>query len=332
MAVSKFLTRDWLLGWLVPAGTGTAAIQAVALTDTAGVPVGAGAPLAVTVTPPAGATSTPVVEQAVISTVNSSSSLLGANAVFTGQWVNILGYGSLVVNVISDQASAANGLSIQQSSDGVNADDLDLYTTVANTALKVLSPRQAAFARVVYTNGAVAQGSFRLQTILSPQMPTATAIQPTDALTLSNDFAAVTAVPMLYNGTTEDLTRSINAAGNIGTGTAAVALTELSGTRLTKVTVNITTATTTAIIAGTASQFVRVYKVVLNVAAAQTLNVITSGGASLVGAPMSFGANGGLVLDFDGEPWWTTLVAEGLSFVTTTTGAVTGTIYYIKAV
>jgi hypothetical protein len=331
MAVSKFGMKDWLLGWLVPADIGMAAVQAVALTDTAGVPVGSGAPLSVTVVN-AGGAATPVVEAAVVSTGNSSTNLLGANQVFTGPWVSVLNYGAIVVNVISDQASAANGLSIQQSSDGINADDIDAYTTVANTALKVVSPRQAAFARVVYTNGAVAQGSFRIQTILSPQMPTATAIQPGDGTSLSNDFAAVAAVTYLYNGTTEDLTRSINAAGNTGTGTAAVALTELSGTRLTKVTLNITTATTTAVIAGTASQLVRVYKVVLNVAAAQTINVISSGGASLVGAPMSFGANGGLVLDFDGEPWWTTVVAEGLSLVTTTTGAVTGTIYYIKAV
>jgi hypothetical protein len=39
MAVSKFLTRDWLLGWLVPSGNGTAAVQAVVLTDTTGAPV-----------------------------------------------------------------------------------------------------------------------------------------------------------------------------------------------------------------------------------------------------------------------------------------------------
>lgn len=332
MAVSKFLTRDWLLGWLVPANTGMAAIQAVALTDTAGVPVGAGAPLAVTVTPPAGATSTPVVEQAVISTVNSSSSLLGANAVFTGQWVSTLNYGSIVVSIFANQVSATDGLSVQQSSDGINADITDVYTVSASTALKVVIPRQAAFARVVYTNGAVAQGTMRLQTILSPQMPGASAQRPGDAISIQNDFLEVMNVPLAYNGTTLDLQRSIQGAGNTGLGTQAVAVTELDGTRLTKVTVNITTATTTAVVAGTASQFVRVYKVVLNVAAAQTLNVITSGGASLVGAPMSFGANGGLVLDFDGEPWWTTLVAEGLSFVTTTTGAVTGTIYYVKAV
>lgn len=99
----------------------------------------------------------------------------------------------------------------------------------------------------------------------------------------------------------------------------------------TKVTVNISTATTTAVVAGTAAQTVRVYKIMLNVANAQTLNITSSGGTSLSGAAMTFGAGGGLVLDFDGAPWFTTVSAEGLSFVTTTTGVITGVVYYIKS-
>lgn len=135
----------------------------------------------------------------------------------------------------------------------------------------------------------------------------------------------------VYNGTNWDRLYTAMAAANTGVGVAATGYAKLSGTQLTKVTVNISTATTTALIAGTASQNVRVYKVVLNFGAAQTLDIIGSGGTSLVGGAMSFGANGGLVLDFDGEPWWTTPTAEGLSLITTTTGVVRGTVYYIKA-
>lgn len=36
MALSKFMDRDWLLGWLVPSGTSTAAIQAVSLVSPTG--------------------------------------------------------------------------------------------------------------------------------------------------------------------------------------------------------------------------------------------------------------------------------------------------------
>lgn len=330
MAVSKFMNRDWLLGWLVPAGTGTAAVQAVALTDTAGVPVGSGAPLAVTINNSGGA-ATPVSQLSVISAENSRSSVLAANAVFTGQWVDVLAYGSIIVNVVSDQASATNGLSIQQSSDGINADDLDIFTIAASTASKFVIPKQAAFARVVYTNGAVAQGSFRLQTILAPQMPIASAFRPADAMSVQNDFPSVLSAQLLSNGTTLDLQRSLQGAGNTGLGTTATAPTKLDGTGLTKVQVNITTATTTELVALTASQFIRVYKVMLNIAAAQTID-FRSNGVTLNGAPMSFAANGNLVLDFDGEPWFVSTISQNFAITSSTTGAITGVVYYRKEV
>lgn len=47
MAVSKFMNRDFLLGWLVPAGVGTAAIQAMTLTNSAGAEYTSASPLPV---------------------------------------------------------------------------------------------------------------------------------------------------------------------------------------------------------------------------------------------------------------------------------------------
>jgi len=43
MAVSKFGFKDWLLGWLIPQGTGGAYVQGVSLTDTTGAPIGTAA-------------------------------------------------------------------------------------------------------------------------------------------------------------------------------------------------------------------------------------------------------------------------------------------------
>ncbi len=150
-----------------------------------------------------------------------------------------------------------------------------------------------------------------------------------DSLSVNTVGIAALATGYLFDGSSAwARSRALSGAVNTGVGTQAAGLTKLSGSGLTKVTVNITTATTTAVIAGVSAQLVRVYKIMLNFANAQTLNIITSGGGSLVGAPMSFGQYGGLALDFDGEPWFTTVVAEGLSFVTTTTGVVTGVVYY----
>lgn len=137
----------------------------------------------------------------VISAANSSAVTLGGGAVFTGTSVSTLPYGSIFVSVISDVASATNGLSLQQSSNGTNWDITDTYTVAAGAAKAVIAPRQAAFFRVVYTNGAGAQASFRLQTILNGQMPTAASVKIADGLTTENDAEETIAAIGLFDGT-----------------------------------------------------------------------------------------------------------------------------------
>lgn len=100
---------------------------------------------------------------------------------------------------------------------------------------------------------------------------------------------------------------------------------------LTEVAVNINTATTTAVIAaGAAGIIIRVYKLFLVAAAAQTLD-IKDGSTSLTGGALTFAAGGVLALDNDGTPWFTATAATALNFVTTTTGQLSGRLYYMKA-
>lgn len=160
----------------------------------------------------------------------------------------------------------------------------------------------------------------------------ANVLNQSDAQAMVGGGLQTTSIGYLYNGTNQDRTRSIQGAANTGLGTTAVGLTKLDGTALTRQTVNISTATTTAVIAGTASQFVRVYKIQLYASIAQTVDIKSSGGTSLSGGPISLGANSSLILNMDGEPWFVTVVAEGLSFTTTTVGALTGVVHYTKAV
>lgn len=100
--------------------------------------------------------------------------------------------------------------------------------------------------------------------------------------------------------------------------------------RFTRATINITTAATTAVVSATASQTTKVYRMMLNFAAPQTLN-IASAATSLVGAPMTFGAGGSLVLDFIEDIWFVTVANEALNFITTTTGTITGFVDYVKS-
>ena len=110
-----------------------------------------------------------ITNRGVIDSGNSTTALLGTNVgvddVFTGDAVNIVDYGIIFLTIFSDADSAVNGLSVQQSSDGVNWDNTDDISYFANTGKTYSFQPGAMFFRVVYTNGAVAQTEFRLQVL-----------------------------------------------------------------------------------------------------------------------------------------------------------------------
>ncbi len=93
------------------------------------------------------------------------SGVLGIGGVFTGAAKDILTCGVVFVNISTDQASATDGLSIQQSSDGTNWDHTDDYTVAVGANKNYSINPHSRWFRVVYTNGDVAQGHFRLQSI-----------------------------------------------------------------------------------------------------------------------------------------------------------------------
>lgn len=165
----------------------------------------------------------------VVSTANSSTTPLAGAGVFTGTAVSLLGAGSISVTAISNVASATDGLSVQQSPDGTNWDVTDVYTVGAGSNINVLIPVKAAWGRVVYTNAAGAQASFRLQTTLKPQMPVASAVRPANGASIQNDFPVQLSLQELFNGTSRDLAASIQGAAATGLGTMAVAEAPTSG-------------------------------------------------------------------------------------------------------
>jgi hypothetical protein len=97
---------------------------------------------------------------------NSSTTPLSGGAAFTGTATEILDYGIVFVSVYADVASATNGLSIEQSSDGTNWDHKDVYTVPAGGTKNYSINPHSRYMRVVYTNGAGAQAAFRLYTVL----------------------------------------------------------------------------------------------------------------------------------------------------------------------
>lgn len=184
-----------------------------------------------------------------LSPTNSSTTPLGGGGVFTGTSVNVLAYGSIVVTVFANVASATNGLSIQQSMDNVNWDVTDTYTIAASTAKTFSIPRQANFMRVAYTNGAGAQATFRLQTILNQQQPAASSVKTADGLSAESDAELTYAAAGLFDGTsTINLWRGTATGGgfvqgNIATGAAESGNPLLSGARARATLISVTDAT-----------------------------------------------------------------------------------------
>jgi hypothetical protein len=94
--------------------------------------------------------------------LNSTTTPLGANGVFTGSAVDVSQFVSIDVSVLSDQGSAINGLIFQFSTDGTTWNFPVSFTVLANVGNFYSVAPRAKFFRAIYTNGAIAQGSLTL--------------------------------------------------------------------------------------------------------------------------------------------------------------------------
>lgn len=153
-----------------------------------------------------------------ISTANSSSTPLASNGVFTGTSEEVYTYSSASVYVFSNVASATDGLSIQQSSDGTNWDVLDVFTNPAMTAGqgKTFGVQiTGRYFRIVYTNGATLQTTFRLQTIFHVQKQRTSSVRPQDARSNENDYNESISYLSIFNGTTWDRVRGTSGSMNV---------------------------------------------------------------------------------------------------------------------
>lgn len=129
-------------------------------------------------------------DNGVIDVGNSSTTPLGANAVFTGAAFEVTKYVCLNVNLKSDVASATNGVTVQFSPDGTNWDHSHSTTYTAASGVGYIFNCEFKYARVVYTNGAVAQTYFRLQTIFKSSL-TPSSLYTLSQTVNSNMFAAL---------------------------------------------------------------------------------------------------------------------------------------------
>jgi len=107
-----------------------------------------------------------VVAEGHLCTSNSTETPLSGGASWTGDSENILAYNGICVFVTADVASAVGGLEIQYSSDDSTWYTAESYTVLAGAEKWFTPPAFGKFFRVKYTNGAGAQSTFVLTTVL----------------------------------------------------------------------------------------------------------------------------------------------------------------------
>lgn len=90
---------------------------------------------------------------------------LSGNAAYTMPTLKVEMYNKIRGRVVSDQAGS---LAFQHSDDGTTWDTLTTTAVSASTPLKFEEACYCNYFRVVYTNGATLQGSFRLSVYADP--------------------------------------------------------------------------------------------------------------------------------------------------------------------
>lgn len=145
-------------------GVRDALAAGVRLRDEVGTLISPGNPLPVDVGGSISIENLSVSFESVVSTLNSRTTPLAADEVFTGAWEDVLSYAAITAAISTDAASATNGAVIQFSADGVNVTTYRYSTVPAGApGFFVITP-EARYFRIVYTNGPVAQ------TVLSVQV------------------------------------------------------------------------------------------------------------------------------------------------------------------
>jgi hypothetical protein len=96
----------------------------------------------------------------------STTAPLGANAVYTSPTIDVINYKVINGLVLSDVAGT---FQLQYSDDGIVWINVGGSTSItANTPSLITSQPAIRYARYIFTNGAVAQISFRFSVYLSP--------------------------------------------------------------------------------------------------------------------------------------------------------------------
>jgi len=109
-----------------------------------------------------------------IDSSNSTTTNLGNGGVYTGSWVDVLDYSSVIIGILTNQDSATDGFQVQYSSNGTDIHHIHEFTISSNNpnGVHLVFTLTYQYYRIVYTNGTTPQTSFNLSSTLSAQNTT----------------------------------------------------------------------------------------------------------------------------------------------------------------
>lgn len=170
-----------------------------------------------------------VLEDATISSVNSSVAALSGGASFTGTFEEVLSYTTISIVVNTDSIAVSNGLQVQFSTNGTDIDRTESFTATTGGYFAVL-PRESRYVRVKVNAGVGAQSFLRLQTIYSISDTGTNMISVSGAVTVTsgsvtvNNAAGASAVNIQDGGNSITVDGSVTANAGTNLNTSALAL------------------------------------------------------------------------------------------------------------
>jgi hypothetical protein len=99
---------------------------------------------------------------------------------------------------------------------------------------------------------------------------------------------------------------------------------------LTFATINISSSGDNTVIAGVSGKIIKIYRMLMLANSSASITFKDGASTSLTG-PMLFGGSGGMVLDFQEEPWFTTSATNDFIVNLSSAVQVSGSIYYIQS-
>lgn len=176
-----------------------------------------------------------VLEDATISTVNSSTTPLSGGASFTGTFEEVISYATISVVLNSDSLAVSAALEIQFSTNGTDADYTSQFTATTGGYFATV-PRGSRYARVKVTAGVGAQSYLRLQTIYSisdtgtnmVSVSGSVSVSPSPGVDIGdvtvNNAAGASAVNIQDGGNSITVDGSVTANAGTNLNTSALAL------------------------------------------------------------------------------------------------------------